>query len=93
MSEALVTIKARTVRHIAVATDRPYDEFRTAYEAAVPSFDRLEAIGVVKSGAGWAAIEGLSVTALLGKLGDLSGALVGFDATVLDAAEGYVDQR
>ena len=60
MSEALVTIKARTVRHIAVATGRPYDEFRTAYEAAVPSFDRLEAIGVVKSGAGWAAIEGLS---------------------------------
>jgi hypothetical protein len=40
-----------------------------------------------------AAIEGLSVTALLGKLGDLTGALVGFDATVLDAAEGYVDQR
>src|ERR1700689_941259 len=60
MSEALVTIKARTVRHIAVATGRPYDEFRAAYEAAVPSFDRLEAIGVVKSGAGWAAIEGLS---------------------------------
>jgi len=55
-----ITVTPRTVRHIAIATGRPYEQFRAEYEAAVPAFDRLEAIGVVRSGAGWAAIEGLS---------------------------------
>jgi hypothetical protein len=55
-----ITVTPRTVRHIEIATGRPYEKFRAEYEAAVPSFDRLEAIGVVKSGAGWPAIEGLS---------------------------------
>jgi hypothetical protein len=55
-----ITITPRTVRHIEIATGRPYDKFREEYEAAVPSFDRLEAIGVVTSGAGWAGIESLS---------------------------------
>jgi hypothetical protein len=41
-------------------TGRPYETFRAEYETAVPAFDRLEAIGVVNSGAGWPAIEGLS---------------------------------
>src|SRR5215469_2173507 len=54
-----ITVTPRTVRHIAIATGRPYEQFRAEYEAAVPAFDRLEAIGVVRSGAGWAAIEGL----------------------------------
>ena len=55
-----ITVTPRTVRHIAIATGRPYEQFRAEYEAAVPAVDRLEAIGVVKSGAGWAAIESLS---------------------------------
>jgi len=55
-----ITVTPRTVRHIAIATGRPYEQFRAEYEAAVPPFDRLEAIGVVSSGAGWAGIEGLS---------------------------------
>jgi hypothetical protein len=55
-----ITITPRTVRHIAITTGQPYEQFRAEYEAAVPPFDRLEAIGVVKSGAGWAAIEALS---------------------------------
>jgi hypothetical protein len=55
-----ITVTPRTVRHIAIATGRPYEEFRAEYEAAVPAFDRMEAIGVVKSGAGWATIESLS---------------------------------
>jgi len=55
-----ITVTPRTVRHIAIATGRPYETFRAEYEAAVPAFDRLEAIGVVQSGAGWPAIEGLS---------------------------------
>lgn len=54
------TITPRTVRHVAIATGRPYEVFRAEYETAVPSFDRLEAIGVASSGAGWSAIEGLS---------------------------------
>lgn len=57
-----ITITPRTVRHVAIATGRPYEQFRAEYEAVVPAFDRLEAIGVVKSGAGWAGIEGLSRT-------------------------------
>ena len=47
------TITPRTVRHVAIGTGRPYESFRAEYETAVPSFDRLEAIGVVKSGAGY----------------------------------------
>jgi ketosteroid isomerase-like protein len=52
--------RARTVRHFDIDTGRPYGEFRAAYEEAVPHFDRLEAIGVALSGAGWRAIQGLS---------------------------------
>src|SRR5262245_3328668 len=59
MSDA-ITVHARTVRHIRIDSQRPYAQFRGEYEAAVPAFDRLEAIGVVRSGAGWAGIEGLS---------------------------------
>src|SRR5215469_2539823 len=55
-----ITITPRTVRHVEIATGRPYEQFRAEYEAAVPAFDRLEAIGVVQSGAGWAGIEALS---------------------------------
>lgn len=60
MTDAQATITPRTVRHVAIATGRPYETFRAEYETAVPAFDRLEAIGVVNSGAGWPAIEGLS---------------------------------
>jgi limonene-1,2-epoxide hydrolase len=52
--------RARTVRHFDIDTGRPYGDFRMAYEAAVPHFDRLEAIGVTLSGAGWNAIQSLS---------------------------------
>src|SRR5262249_11832862 len=38
----------------------PVRAVRTEYEAVVPAFDRMEAIGVVLSGAGWDGIEGLS---------------------------------
>ncbi len=55
-----ITITPRTVRHIEIATGRAYEQFRAEYEAAVPPFDRLEAIGVVTSGAGWAGIQSLS---------------------------------
>src|SRR5215472_18232582 len=55
-----ITVTPRMVRHIAIATGRPYEQFRAEYELAVPAFDRLEAIGVVSSGAGWAGIESLS---------------------------------
>lgn len=60
MPDPKATITPRTVRHVAIATGRPYDRFRAEYETAVPPFDRLEAIGVVASGAGWPAIESLS---------------------------------
>jgi limonene-1,2-epoxide hydrolase len=52
--------RARSVRHFDIDTGRPYDDFRAAYETAVPHFDRLEAIGVTLSGAGWTAIQGLT---------------------------------
>lgn len=52
--------RSRSVRHFDIDTGRPYDDFRAAYEAAVPHFDRLEAIGVTLSGAGWSGIQGLS---------------------------------
>jgi uncharacterized protein (DUF302 family) len=57
---AKVTVTTRSVRHVTVETGRPFDAFRADYERAVPAFDRLEAIGVVLSGAGWDAIKGLS---------------------------------
>src|SRR6202453_4006294 len=59
MSEQAL-VRARTVHHIRIDSGRPYAQFRTDYETVVPSFDRLEAIGVVKSDAGWTAIESLS---------------------------------
>jgi hypothetical protein len=59
MSEQTL-VRARTVHHIRIDSGRPYAQFRTDYETIVPSFDRLEAIGVVKSNAGWTAIESLS---------------------------------
>jgi hypothetical protein len=52
--------RARTVRHFDIDTSRPFGDFRGAYEEAVPHFDRLEAIGVALSGAGWSAVQGLS---------------------------------
>jgi hypothetical protein len=57
MPDQHVTVTPRTVRHVAIATGLPYEEFRAEYETAVPAFDRLEAIGEVASGAGWPAIE------------------------------------
>jgi hypothetical protein len=60
MPDPEVAVAERSVRHVAIGTGRPYDAFRVEYETAVPSFDRLEAIGVVVSGAGWSAIESLS---------------------------------
>jgi uncharacterized protein (DUF302 family) len=55
-----VQVVSRAVRYVTVDTDRPWVEFRAAYEAAVPHFDRLEAIGVVLSDSGWDAIARLS---------------------------------
>jgi hypothetical protein len=52
--------RARTVRHFDIDTGRRYPDFRAAYETAVPHFDRLEAIGVALSGAGWSAVEELT---------------------------------
>jgi hypothetical protein len=59
MSDA-VTIRPRTVRHVSIDSGQPYADLRAAYEAAVPAFDRLEAVGVVRSGAGWSGITALS---------------------------------
>lgn len=59
MSDA-ITVRPRTVRHFSIDSGQPYDGFRAAYETAVPAFDRLEAMGVVRSGAGWAGITALS---------------------------------
>jgi hypothetical protein len=59
-AQGVIRSRARTVRHFDIDTGRPYGDFRAAYEAAVPHFDRLEAIGVTLSGAGWNAIQGLS---------------------------------
>jgi uncharacterized protein (DUF302 family) len=57
---ARIETQARPVRHFAIDSGRPYAELRADYESAVPPFDRLEAIGVTLSGAGWSAIRGLS---------------------------------
>lgn len=55
-----VQVVTRPVRQITIKTGRLWSEFRSAYERAVPHFDRLEAIGVVLSGSGWEAIQRLS---------------------------------
>jgi hypothetical protein len=60
MPEPAPTIATRPVRQVSIDTGRPYDAFRSDYEAAVPPFDRLEAIGVLRSGGGWEAIRALS---------------------------------
>ena len=44
------------VRHVSIDSGQPYAAFRAAYETAVPASDRLEAVGVVRSGAGWSGI-------------------------------------
>jgi hypothetical protein len=62
-----VEVVTRPVRQITIKTGRTWSEFRDDYERAVPIFDRLEAIGVVRSGGGWEAIRRLSaVTAVNG---------------------------
>jgi hypothetical protein len=48
MSEQAL-VRARTVHHIRIDSGRPYTQFRTDYETVVPSFDRLEAIGLSKA--------------------------------------------
>jgi uncharacterized protein (DUF302 family) len=55
-----IRVESRLVRHIVISTGRPWAQFREEYESAVPSFDRMEAIGVVLSGCGWDAIQRLS---------------------------------
>jgi hypothetical protein len=55
-----ITIRPRIVRHVSIDSGQPYAEFRAAYEKAVPAFDRLEAVGVVRSGAGWGGVVALS---------------------------------
>lgn len=55
-----VTVRPRVVRHVSIDSGQPYAALRAAYETAVPSFDRLEAMGVVRSGAGWSGIIALS---------------------------------
>ena len=55
-----ITIRPRIVRHVSIDSGQPYADFRAAYETAVPAFDRLEAVGVVRSGAGWSGITALS---------------------------------
>jgi hypothetical protein len=55
-----IQIVTRPVRQITIDTGRPWAELRQAYEREVPSFDRLEAIGVILSDSGWGAIRRLS---------------------------------
>jgi hypothetical protein len=55
-----VEVITRPVRQITIKTDRPWSQFRADYERAVPTFDRLEAIGVVRSGGSRQAIRRLS---------------------------------
>jgi len=62
-----IEVVTRPVRQITIHTGRPWSQFRDDYERAVPHFDRLEAIGVARSGGGWEAIQRLSdVTAING---------------------------
>jgi hypothetical protein len=55
-----VKVVTRPVRQITIKTGRPWSQFRLDYEVAVPTFDLLEAIGVVRSGCNWQAIRRLS---------------------------------
>jgi len=55
-----VGVITRPVRPITIKTGRPWSQFRADYERPVPTFDRLEAIGVVRSGGSWQAIRRLS---------------------------------
>jgi hypothetical protein len=69
MEPTATAIRATTrrVRRFDIDTGRSFSDFRAAYEAAVPHFDRLEAIGVALSNSGWDAIQRLSaVTAING---------------------------
>jgi hypothetical protein len=56
----ITTVRPRVVRHVSIDSGQPYEAFRAAYETAVPAFDRLEAMGVVRSGAGWSGVTALS---------------------------------
>jgi uncharacterized protein (DUF302 family) len=55
-----INIVTRPVRQITINTTRRWADFRADYERTVPMFDRLEAIGVVRSASGWEAIKRLS---------------------------------
>jgi hypothetical protein len=55
-----ITLRPRTVRHVSIDSGQPYAAFRAGYETAAPAFDRLEAMGVVRSGAGWSGVTALS---------------------------------
>ncbi len=55
-----IQVVTRPVRQITMNTGRPWSEFRSDYERAVPHFDHSEAIGVAQSGSGWDAIRRLS---------------------------------
>jgi len=46
----VVEVITRPVRQITIKTGRPWSRFRADYERAVPTFDGMEAIGVVRSG-------------------------------------------
>jgi uncharacterized protein (DUF302 family) len=62
-----VEVINRPVRQITIRTGRSWRQFRDDYERAVPLFDRLEAVGVARSGGDWEAIRQLSdVTAVNG---------------------------
>ena len=62
-----VEVITRPVRQITIRTGRSWRQFRDDYERAVPLFDRLEAVGVARSGGDWEAIRQLSdVTAVNG---------------------------
>jgi uncharacterized protein (DUF302 family) len=55
-----IQVVTRPVRQITMNTGRPWSDFRTAYERAVPHFDHWEAVGLAQSGSGWDAIRRLS---------------------------------
>jgi hypothetical protein len=60
MEESHIKVVSRVVRQLSIDAGRSFDVLRSAYEKAVPQFDRLEAIGVVVSGGGWEGITKLS---------------------------------
>jgi hypothetical protein len=55
-----IQVVTRPVRQLTIKTGRPWSEFRSDYERAVPRFDHLEAVRVALSGSGWDAIRRLS---------------------------------